>query len=95
MSSQWRRVDGPCAACGRPVLALEEIIAQRIVARVILDPEPCEDGDTVISETHGAPYRAAVVEDVKGRFPLYRAHFWSCPKHLIEDRRRSPAAAAG
>lgn len=68
--------DGVCAACGYPVRSWRG-------GRVILDPDPTDAGDAVIID--GEP-RSVIREDVLGRYPLYRSHFHTCPKHLVVDR---------
>lgn len=76
---QWR--ESPCAACGQIVLAWEVMGAQPRC--VILDPIPTDDGDTVILD--GEP-KGVIREDVIGQFPLYRSHFFTCPKRLVEGQ---------
>lgn len=76
MSGQWR--EGPCAACGRNVMAWE--VDGGEPRRVILDPEPTDDGDTVIL---GGKPQGVIREDVAGRFTLYRSHFFTCPERLV------------
>ncbi len=67
----------PCAACGRSVHVWDGPNHER----VLLDPEPADDGNTVILPS-GTP-NAVVREDVAGRFVLYRAHFFTCRNRLI------------
>ncbi len=71
---QW--TDGQCAACQRPVRLWE--CGERCV---ILDPDPTDEGDTVI--VNGEPI-GVVREDVVGRYTLYRSHFYTCPARLVE-----------
>lgn len=71
--------DGVCAACNRPVRFWERR-GQGWQRRVILDPEPTDDGDTII-QPDGTP-QGVIREDVVGRFVLHRSHFFTCPNHL-------------
>ena len=84
MTENYEHRAAICAACGRPILAIEiisPIVGGAYHRRVLLDPLPAPDGDVVI--TDGRPTRPAVRADVEGRFPLYRSHFFSCPEHLV------------
>lgn len=65
--------DGLCDACGRPV-------RQWRPGGAIIDPDPTDEGDVAI--VNGEPKG----ENVVGRMPLYRSHFFTCPKHLVVDR---------
>lgn len=73
--------DRTCAACHRRVRVWEGS-GQGQQHRVILDPEPTDEGDTVILADRPV---GVIREDVVGRYTLYRSHFRNCPKHLIED----------
>jgi hypothetical protein len=74
----WR--EAPCAACGRWVVTDD---------RVILDRDPTDDGDTVIRPARRGKAQATGVirEDVVGRMPLWRSHFYTCPRGLLEADR--------
>jgi hypothetical protein len=68
--------EGPCAACGRPVI--------QIPTGAIVDAEPNPDGDCVLSG--GRLYRPET-EDVAGlrRRELgtwWQSHLFTCPEHL-------------
>lgn len=81
MTPVWS--DRRCAACFRLVRVWEgdELGQHRLV---ILDPEPTDDGDVAI--LGGKPV-GVIREDVVGRYVLYRSHFFTCPKRLVEDPR--------
>lgn len=70
---------GPCAACGRPVVT---------AGAVILDREPTDDGDTVIHPRYrgNAEATSVIRQDVVGRIPLWRSHFYTCPRRLAADQ---------
>ncbi len=71
---------GSCAACGHPVLIFQDGDG---IACLLYDPAPGEgehfaallskDGSQIIASGD------ATAIDCKGRFPLYRAHYFSCP----------------
>lgn len=79
---------GPCAACGRPVIAAESRTTPGL--GLLFDPEPDGDGehfDTILADDLSRILGSgeATERDCKGRFPLYRSHFWTCPKGLMPD----------
>lgn len=76
--SGWR--DATCAACGRSIRAWDAHDPRWGRALVLLDPDPTDDGDTVILD--GKP-TYVIREDVVGRYTLYRSHFFSCPNRLV------------
>ncbi len=73
LTQGWRV--GPCAACGQAVVTDD---------RIILDREPTNDGDVIIRPVYRDKAQAttAIREDVVGRIPLWRAHFYTCPRRL-------------
>jgi hypothetical protein len=76
MAQGWR--EGSCAACGHTVVT---------DGAVILDRDPTDDGDTVIhSDRRKARATSVIPDDVVGRIPLWRSHFYTCPRHLVETR---------
>ena len=74
----WHRT---CHACGTPVLVFRS--NRTGVPCLIYDPYPGEGDyyDTVLSEdgTRISGSGKATAIDCRGRFPLYRAHYYSCP----------------
>lgn len=78
------RID--CPACGLPVLIAE---GRRDRVPLAFDTEPDGDGehfDTILdddlSRVRGVADGARMIADWRGRFTLYRSHFWTCPERL-------------
>lgn len=72
----------PCGVCGRMVLITESRTQSGVP--VLLDPVPDGDGPHFDTILNGDLSRVtgsgdAIAMDCKGRFPLYRAHYFSCP----------------
>jgi hypothetical protein len=76
----WR--EGPCAACGRTVRQWRD---RHGGGGAIVDVEPSDDGDVWINP-EGTPV-GVVNADVRGRFVLYRSHFFTCPNRLSTGAR--------
>jgi hypothetical protein len=76
---------GACAACGQPVLVAQSRTNPSLA--LMFDPEPDGDDehyDTTLSDDLARVMGSgdATARDRIGRFPLYRAHPWSCPERL-------------
>lgn len=74
-----------CPACSRPVLIAESRARDGVL--LAYDPDPDGDGehfDTILSADLSRVDGSgdAIAGHCKGRFRLYRHHFWTCPQRL-------------
>lgn len=89
------RID--CPACGRPVLVVLSRCRVSDAVPLAFDPEPgaSEHHNTILAEdlshASGTTDSAVMLAGWRGRFTLYRAHFWTCPERMGLPIGRKPS----